>query len=59
MGMDNHGGIIPTGETPTSSTRALWKSCQHSYLVAKQEALAKKIMNLALQTISIYSLKGS
>jgi hypothetical protein len=59
MSMDNHGGIMPTGETPNSSTRALWKSCQQSYLVAKQEELAKKIMNLALQSISIYTFKGS
>jgi hypothetical protein len=43
--------MISTGETPDSPTRALWKSYQQSSLVAMQEELAKKIMNLALRSI--------
>jgi hypothetical protein len=39
------------GKTPDSSTRALWKSCQHSHLVEKQEELANEIMNLALRSV--------
>jgi hypothetical protein len=42
--MDNHGAMIATGETPDSSTRALWQSYQQRYLVAKQEELLKEIM---------------
>jgi hypothetical protein len=30
MGMENHVGMISTGETPDSSTRALWQSYQQS-----------------------------
>jgi hypothetical protein len=45
MSMENHGGIIPTGDTPDSSTRAVWKFHQHSHLAVKQEALTKD-MNL-------------
>jgi hypothetical protein len=43
--MENYGGIIPTGESPDSSTRALvdesGQSYQQSHLVAKQQELAK------------------
>jgi hypothetical protein len=41
-----------TGETPDSSIRALWQSYQSS--VAKQEELAKEMMNLALRSICSY-----
>jgi hypothetical protein len=34
------------GKTPDSSTRALWKSYQHSNLVAKEEELANKLIHL-------------
>jgi len=57
--MENHGGMISTGETPDSSTRALWKSYQQSHLVAKQEELAKEMMNLALRSIFVHTSKGS
>jgi hypothetical protein len=36
----------------------LWQSYQHIYLVAKQEELAKKIINLALQIIFVHTSKG-
>jgi hypothetical protein len=56
MCTENHGGIISMGKlihppelsgNPTSS-----------HLVAKQEELAKEIMNLALQSIFNDTLKG-
>jgi hypothetical protein len=36
MSMENHSGMMPTEETPDSSTRelALWQSYQQSNLVA-------------------------
>jgi pyridoxine/pyridoxamine 5'-phosphate oxidase len=34
-------------ENPDSSTRAVWQSYQQSHVVAKHEALEKKIMNFA------------
>jgi hypothetical protein len=37
------------GKTPNSSTRAFWQSYLQRHLVAKQEELAKEIMNLALE----------
>jgi hypothetical protein len=51
--MENHGGMISTGETPDSSTRFSVKPTS-SHLVAKQEELAKKIMNLVLRSIFIH-----
>jgi hypothetical protein len=36
--------------TPDSSTRALWKSYQQIHTVAKQEELAKEIINFCLTT---------
>jgi hypothetical protein len=44
-------GIISTGKTPDSSTRA------SSHLVAKLVELAKEIMNLALGNIFLYTSK--
>jgi hypothetical protein len=44
-------------KTPESSTRPFWQSYQQSYLVAKQEGLAKKIMNFALRSISFTFLR--
>jgi hypothetical protein len=55
--MENHGGMISTGETPDSSTRLSGKPTS-SHLVAKQEELAKKIMNLALRSIFIHTSNG-
>jgi hypothetical protein len=52
MSMDNHGEMMSRGETPDSSTTALWQSYQQSYLVI-QEELEKEIMNLALRSIFV------
>jgi hypothetical protein len=52
MSMVNHGVMMPTGETPDSSTTALYKSYQQSHLVAKQEEQAKEMMNFVLRGTS-------
>jgi hypothetical protein len=57
--MENHGGMISTGETPDSSTGAFWKSYQQSRVLAKQEKLAREMMNLAFQSIFAHTSKGS
>jgi hypothetical protein len=49
---EKHGGMISTGETPDSSTRALWQSYKQCHLIAKQEKLGKKTTNFALLSIS-------
>jgi hypothetical protein len=46
--MENRGEMKSTGETPDSSTRALWQPYQQSHLGVKHEELAKEVMNLAL-----------
>jgi hypothetical protein len=55
MGMENHSGMISAGENswfvqfsgnPTSI-----------HLVVKQEEVVKKIMNLALRSIFVHTLK--
>jgi hypothetical protein len=52
MGMENLGVMISTGEAPNSATRDLWQFYLQSHLVENQEKLAKKVMNLALRSIS-------
>jgi hypothetical protein len=37
MSMENHDGMLSAGESPDSSSRALWQSYQQNHLVAKQE----------------------
>jgi hypothetical protein len=44
-------------KTPDSSTRALWKSYQQSYLVVNQEEFGEKIMNLAFK-VSLFILRS-
>jgi hypothetical protein len=44
--MENRGEMIPTGQNPDVSTRALWQSYQHCHLVEKQEELAKEMIIL-------------
>jgi uncharacterized protein YcsI (UPF0317 family) len=39
------------GKTPDFSTSVIGESYQQSYLVAKQEKLAKDVINFALQSI--------
>jgi hypothetical protein len=46
MSMENHGGMITTGETSDLSTKALRQSYQRN-LVAKLEELAKEMMSFA------------
>jgi hypothetical protein len=45
------------GESPVSSARALWQSYQQSHVVAKQEELAMEMINLALQSMFVHTLK--
>jgi hypothetical protein len=49
MCLDNHDGMISTGETPDSSTRALWQS----HLVAKQEDLCEGNYEFGLRNIFV------
>jgi hypothetical protein len=42
MSMENQGGIILTGKTLGSTTRALWQSYQQSHLVANLEELSEE-----------------
>jgi hypothetical protein len=44
-----------TGQNSKSSTTALWQSYQQCHLVAKQEELAKQIINFALKVPLSYS----
>jgi hypothetical protein len=46
------------GKSPDSSTRALEKSYQQSYLVAKQKKVGEDMMNLALPSIFAHTSKG-
>jgi hypothetical protein len=46
--MENHDGMISTGET-YSSTKAPWRFYQQN-LVEKEENMAKGIMNFAYET---------
>jgi hypothetical protein len=54
----DHDGIIQTGKTLDSSTRALWQYYQQSHLVANQEKVAKEMMNFLLRNIFIHTSKG-
>jgi hypothetical protein len=56
MRTQNHGGMISTGETPDSSTRALWQSYSQFHLLEKQEGLAKEI-NIVLRSTSFIFLR--
>jgi hypothetical protein len=47
MGTENNDGTIERGKTD-SSNRALWQSYQQSHQVAKQDELAKQMINLVL-----------
>jgi hypothetical protein len=58
VSVESHRGMISTGVTPDSSTRALRQSYRQSYLAVKREKLAKEIMNFALWSIS-FVLEGS
>jgi hypothetical protein len=54
------GGMTSTGKTSDSSTRALWQFYKQSHLVAKQEGLENKIMNLASRSnIFVHTSKDS
>jgi hypothetical protein len=48
ISMENHGGMIVTGETLDLSTSALWQSYQQSHPVTKQVELAKQMINCAV-----------
>jgi hypothetical protein len=50
---------INGGETPDSSTRALWHSHQQSHVVAKQEGLAKEVMKCCIMKYLFHTWKGS
>jgi hypothetical protein len=54
--MESHSGMISKDETPESSTRALWKSCQQSP-GSNHEERAMEIMNLALEVYIVYTFK--
>jgi hypothetical protein len=54
--MENHGGMILAEETPDLFTRAFWQSYRQRDLVAKQDELAKEMMNFALQSIFFFLL---
>jgi hypothetical protein len=41
MSVENHGGMIPTGKTTYSSTRALWEFYQQKHIVANREELGE------------------
>jgi hypothetical protein len=56
INMENHGGMISTGKTD-SSTTALWLSYQKNHLVANQEILAKDKMHLALRSVFVHVAK--
>jgi hypothetical protein len=53
--MENHGGMIPTGEI---STRALWQSSQQSYLVANQEELGEGNNKFDLRSDFLHTVKS-
>jgi hypothetical protein len=53
--MENHGGMITTGETSDLSTKALRQSYQRN-LVAKLDELAKEMMSFASSNISLILL---
>jgi hypothetical protein len=55
--MENHGGIISTGETPDSSTRALWESYQQSHIVANQVEPGEGNDECSLRSIFVHTSK--
>jgi hypothetical protein len=58
MNTESNRGMISKGKTTDSSTRALWQAYQQSHLKAKQEQLAKEIVNFALRRI-FHTSEGS
>jgi hypothetical protein len=56
--MENHGGMILAGENIICLPE-LCGNPASSHLVAKQEELVKEVMNLALQSVSVHTLRGS
>jgi hypothetical protein len=52
--MENHGGMISTGKIP-NSTPELSGNSTSSHLLAKQENVAKEIMNSAYRITLSYS----
>jgi hypothetical protein len=46
------------GKTPDLFSRALWKSCKKSRLVAKQKELANEMMYFSLRSIFVHTSKG-
>jgi hypothetical protein len=57
MSIQNRGGMISTGETSISSTRAVWQSYQSSHLVADQEELGEVNDELGLRNIFVKTSK--
>jgi hypothetical protein len=57
MGVENHGGMILTGETPDLSTRALWKFYQQSHLIVNQEEPGKRSDGFGLRSIFVDTSK--
>jgi hypothetical protein len=57
MSIQNRGGMISTGETSISSTRAVWQSYQSSHLVADQEELGEVNDELGLRNIFVQTSK--
>jgi hypothetical protein len=55
MSMDNHGGKVWRGETPDSSTRALWLSYQQSHLLANKEELGEGNNEFNLRSIFVHT----
>jgi hypothetical protein len=56
MGMENHSGMISTGETPDRPPE-LSGYPTSSHLVEKKEELAKEIMNICLTKYLFYTSK--
>jgi hypothetical protein len=54
--IESHGGLILTGITPDSPTRAPWQCYKRSHLVAKQEVHSEEILNFACEVSLTYSV---
>jgi hypothetical protein len=59
MSMENHGGVIFTGGSSWFVHQSSLKAYPQSRLVAKQEALAKEIINLGLLSTFVHTSNGS
>jgi hypothetical protein len=51
--MENHGGMISTGETPDSSTQSS-DNPSSNHIVAKQDEVAKEMINLVYEIFISY-----